>query len=109
MGLPASELNAISLEAFQSLDQALTRMLLLWLRQRYDVARFGHPTWKRLEQAIEKINPILAKTIASNHAIITGLWYNNNIIAHNTVIVGITFSREKKTESVKARFHERTV
>ena len=74
LGLPASELESIRVENIQNLDRALTQMLLLWLRQQYNVAKFGCPTWKRLVQAIEKINPALARTIASSHAIVTGVY-----------------------------------
>lgn len=65
----------------QNLDNAFTQMLLLWLRQRYNVEKYGYPTWRRLVQAIKEINPALARTIASNHAIVTGVYSSQYRIA----------------------------
>ena len=73
LGLPASELDAIG-SSVHDADQALTATLLTWLRQLYDVNKFGSPTWRRLVEAIEKVDPALAKTVASNHDIVTGLF-----------------------------------
>ena len=52
-------------------EQALNDVLLLWLCQKYNVRRFGPPTWKMLVEAVDKKtggnNHELAKEIASNH------------------------------------------
>ena len=52
-------------------ESALTDVLLLWLHQKYNVDRFGPPTWKMLVEAIDKRtggnDHELAKYIASNH------------------------------------------
>ena len=52
-------------------EQALTDILRLWLQRKYDVGRFGPPTWRMLVEAIEREpggnNPELAKKIASDH------------------------------------------
>ena len=52
-------------------EQALEDVLLLWLRQKYCVERFGPPTWRMLVEAVDKKscgnNHDLAKEIASNH------------------------------------------
>ena len=42
-------------------------MLLLWLRQRYNVERYGPPTWQTLVKAVEHEIPALAKTISAKH------------------------------------------
>ena len=67
LGLPAGELE----EYPQAIDQAFNKVVLKWLRQRYDVTRFGLPTWKRLVEAVKDPvganNPALAIEIAANH------------------------------------------
>lgn len=51
--------------------QALKDVLQLWLRQKYNVEKFGLPTWRMLVEAVDKKyggnNHDLAKEIASNH------------------------------------------
>ena len=52
-------------------ENALNDVLLLWLKQKYNVEKFGPPTWKRLVEAVDRKgggnNHELAKEIASNH------------------------------------------
>ena len=52
-------------------EQALEDVLLLWLHQKYNVKKFGPPTWKMLVEAVDKKaggnNHDLANEIASNH------------------------------------------
>ena len=52
-------------------ELALEDVLLLWLRQKYNVERFGPPTWRMLVEAVDNKaggnNHDLAKEIASNH------------------------------------------
>ena len=52
-------------------EQALERVLLLWLNKRYNVESFGPPTWRILVQAVDRRrggnNHQLAKEIASKH------------------------------------------
>ena len=52
-------------------NRALNDVLLLWLRQKYNVGKFGRPTWRLLVEAVNKKtggnNHDLAKQIASNH------------------------------------------
>ena len=71
--LQSADLKAIR-EAYPSefdAEQALEDMLLLWLHQKYNVERFGPPTWRMLVEAVDKKsggnNHDLAKEIASNH------------------------------------------
>ena len=52
-------------------EQALNDTVKLWLQRKYDVERFGRPTWRMLVQAVDHRtggnNPELAKKIASDH------------------------------------------
>ena len=71
--LLTDDLKAIR-EAYPSesdAEQALEDVLLLWLRQKYNVEKFGPPTWRMLVEAVDKKaggnNHDLAKEIASNH------------------------------------------
>ena len=68
LGLPAAELDSIRTVSYHSVDQAFCAVLLVWLRQRYDVGRHGPPTWQRLVEAVDSSsNPALAVAIASRH------------------------------------------
>ena len=75
LGLPPSELDTIRKEHSQ-IDLAFNEVILRWLRQRYKVERFGHPTWKRLVEAVDNPiganNPALALEIAAKHP---GMYY----------------------------------
>lgn len=68
-----SDLKAIrEAQLKQSDDEdALNDVLLLWLHQKYNVERFGPPTWRMLVEAVDKKsggnNHELAKKIASDH------------------------------------------
>ena len=52
-------------------EQALTDTLELWLQQKYNVEKFGRPTWRILVEAVDRKvggnNPELAKSIAAEH------------------------------------------
>ena len=52
-------------------DKALNDVVLLWLHQKYNVGRFGLPTWRMLVEAVDKKtggnNHELAKQIALSH------------------------------------------
>lgn len=74
LGLPPGEMDALktgSGASQQVIDQAFSDVILKWLRQRYDVTRFGLPTWKRLVEAVKDPvganNPALAVEIAAKH------------------------------------------
>ena len=70
LGLPPGELDAIRKD--HAVDQAFNEVILRWLRQQYNIARFGRPTWKRLVEAVESpiggSNPSLAVVMATRHA-----------------------------------------
>ena len=71
LGLPPGELEVIRKE-YPQVDPAFNEVILRWLRQRYNIARFGRPTWKRLVEAVNSPiganNPALALEIAANHS-----------------------------------------
>lgn len=63
-------------------ESALTDVLLLWLCQKYNVERFGPPTWKMLVEAVDKNtggnNHDLAMEIASNHP--AGIYHISDLL-----------------------------
>ena len=73
--LHPGDLDRIRQENCQNTQQALNEVLLLWLRQSYDVKKHGPPTWEMLVEAVSKDtggnNKALAKRIATNKNIIT--------------------------------------
>ena len=73
LGLPLREMEAIK-KAFQlDITQAFTEVLTIWLRQRYNVEKYGPPTWRRLVEAVDSpiggSNHALAKKIAQHHPV----------------------------------------
>ena len=75
--LKATELDTISIKNHTDPTECLRDMLLAWLQQRYDVKRFGPPSWRMLCQAISKRvggnNPALARKIADYHQPVGGV------------------------------------
>ena len=71
--LKVGELEAICKSRGQDIDLAVTDVLLAWLRQQYDTAKYGHPTWRMLVRAVDSPaggnNHALAMTISHNHVI----------------------------------------
>ena len=57
-------------------ERALQAVLLLWLNQKYNVERFGPPTWQMLVRAVDMKSGgndhELAKEIASRHPATAG-------------------------------------
>lgn len=47
--------------------QKLERVILAWLREEFNVTKFGTPTWKRLIEAVNALRPALAKDMAPRH------------------------------------------
>ena len=68
-------LNIADLEAIRDTspdaDQALEKVILLWLGKKYNVEKYGQPTWRMLVEAVDRKrggnNHELAKKIASKH------------------------------------------
>ena len=75
LGLPPSELKSIK-RANRPFDEAIDDMLLLWLKQCYDVQRHGHPTWRRLVEAVDSPNGGNDSALAIDHRQQTSYpWY----------------------------------
>ena len=51
----------------------LSKMLTMWLRKKYNVERFGEPTWRRLVEVVMDsaggADPALANSIAEEHKV----------------------------------------
>ena len=73
LGLPPGELQAIQQTHSQNVAQALTQVLLTWLRQLYNIEKYGPPTWQRLVEAVGSPaggnNHALAQHITERHLI----------------------------------------
>jgi hypothetical protein len=71
LGLHPGKLEAIQETHSNNVAQALTPVLLIWLRRQYDVEKYGPPTWLRLSEAVDSPsgggNPALAEKIAEKH------------------------------------------
>ena len=69
--LPPAELQTIRKSCGQDVMQAFTEILLAWLRQQYDVKKYGLPNWRMLVKVVNNPafgnNPALAKRIADKH------------------------------------------
>ena len=74
LGLSCTELEAIEMSITPfNVGEALRRVILTWLRQEYDVKKFGHPTWRRIVEAMDHEaggnNHALAKAVATDHPV----------------------------------------
>ena len=71
LGLSADELDAIRLKSLGDPKSALSEVVSAWIKQAYNVSRFGHPSWRRVVAAVDSkaggCNHALAKKIASEH------------------------------------------
>lgn len=73
LGLPLREMDAVQKAFRQDIPQAFTEVLRIFLKHRYNIDKYGPPTWRRLVEAVD--NPAggnshaLAKTIAENHPV----------------------------------------
>ena len=70
LGLRPGDLVAI--RRGNDIDLAFTEILLMWLRQSYDVHEYGPPTWRNLVEAVDHPaggnNHALAMSIADKHS-----------------------------------------
>ena len=77
LGLPPGELLTAIRKGPQDIELAFSDVLLSWLRQCYNVDRFGFPTWRKLVEAVNSqagaSNPALAADIAARHPAISML------------------------------------
>lgn len=66
LGIKAVDLEGIKLDSSLNSEEKLRKVVLLWLREKYTVQKFGKPTWRRLVETVNKVNPALAKKIIRN-------------------------------------------
>ena len=55
-------------------QECLSDTMALWLKENYNTTKFGHPSWRTLITAVEKIDMALAKEIANQHRGIIGVY-----------------------------------
>ena len=71
LGLLSSESEIIGHEYVRDAKRALGQVIRTWLKQSYNVARFGLPSWRSLVEAVDSTaggsHHALAKKIASKH------------------------------------------
>ena len=71
LGLPQREYNAIQTAFRDDVNRAFSEVLLAWLKHRYNIEKYGPPTWRRLVEAVDSPaggnNHALAKKIAGHH------------------------------------------
>ena len=71
LGLPSSKLDKIRQNYPRDCDEALSQVIIAWLKQSYDTSKHGHPSWKKLVEAVASEaggqNPALARKIAAAH------------------------------------------
>ena len=71
LGLPPRELDTIEMEYERNVARRFTKVLHVWLKQRYNVDKYGLPTWRRIVEAVDSPagggNHALAKAIASRY------------------------------------------
>ena len=59
-------MDAIKKDSSLSYEDKLNQVVLLWLREKYNVDKFGIPTWRRLVEAVSRIRPALAKDVVQH-------------------------------------------
>ena len=71
LGLSPAKLDQISQDYRNYSEQALSQVINVWLKQCYNVERFGLPSWRMLVEAVDSHagggNHALAKKIAFAH------------------------------------------
>ena len=71
--LNLSELDSIEESFHRNPRRALTRVVVAWLQKKYNVQKFGPPTWRMLVKAVDRPaggnDHNLAKKIAANHPV----------------------------------------
>ena len=71
LGLLPSELDKISKNCPHDCDGELFQVIVTWLKRSYDTSRHGHPSWRKLVEAVASNaggkNPALARKIAAVH------------------------------------------
>ena len=84
LGLKSDDLNVIKDEVPDQ-GTAITMILSRWLKQQFNVQKYGEPTWKSLVAAVAHRNggnnPVLAMKLADKHKGITLIaWHASNTL-----------------------------
>ena len=76
LGLPLREMNAVQKAFRQDVPQAFTEVLRVFLRHRYNIEKYGPPTWRKLLEAVDSPaggnSHALAKKVAEQHPVHKG-------------------------------------
>ena len=76
LGLSLREMDAVQKAFRQDVPQAFTEVLKVFLEHRYNIQKYGPPTWRKLVEAVDSPaggnNHALAKKIAEHHSINKG-------------------------------------
>ena len=76
LGLPPREMDAIHGAFRQDIPQAFTEVLKVFLNHRYNIQKYGPPTWRKLVEAVDSHaggnSHALAKKIAKDHPVNKG-------------------------------------
>jgi hypothetical protein len=71
LGLPLREMNAVQKAFRQDIPQAFIEVLQIFLNHRYNIEKYGPPTWRKLVGAVDSPaggnNHALAKKMAEHH------------------------------------------
>jgi hypothetical protein len=71
LGLSSGDLEAIRRDCVGDAKRAMGQVIRTWLKQSYNVGRFGLPSWRSLVDAVDSpaggSNHALAKRIACKH------------------------------------------
>ena len=71
LGLKPSKISRIQSDNPNNSARALQEVVVEWVRQNYDVQKFGPPSWKMVVKAVAADtggrNKLLAKKIANKH------------------------------------------
>ena len=60
------QLDKIEID-YRYAGECLHQVLFKWLQRYYDQDKYGPPTWRRLADAVEQINPALSVSICIKH------------------------------------------
>ena len=67
--LRSSDTATIGKDKHGDSEECLQAALTLWLKENYNTARFGHPSWRTLVAAVKDMDKALAIRIANAHRI----------------------------------------
>ena len=87
LGISASKLGTIRSTFINDPEEILTEVLHTWLKQAYDMLKYGRPSWRTLVRAVDNKaggkDPALAMEIADHH--LAGMYHRRR--KHMKVVV----------------------